>query len=46
MNKTLLALMISLSALTLVACGDKDDSGDDDSGHEHDDSGDHDHGDE
>jgi hypothetical protein len=32
MNKTLLALIVSLAALTLVACGDKDDdtgSGDD-----------------
>jgi predicted small lipoprotein YifL len=35
MNKTLLALIVSLAALTLVACGDKDDdtgSGDEDSG--------------
>lgn len=31
MNKTLLALIVSLAALTMVACGDKDDdtAGDD-----------------
>ena len=34
MNKFLLALVLSISAISLAACGDKgDDTGHDDSGH-------------